>query len=75
MDPSSWGKTSYVCPDHCPRLSAQFARNNPSPSVSLSVAGSVGEYRYQLVSVLVLCTADAKLVTPEQAQNLLDKAL
>ena len=47
------GKTSPGCPEHCPKLDALLPRNNLCcPGVADSVAGSVREFTYQLVSVL-----------------------
>ena len=46
-------KTSPGCPEHCPKLDGPLPCNNICcPGVADSVAGSVREYSYQLVSVL-----------------------
>ena len=48
-------KTSYVCPEQCPKLDVQLPRNNLCCAGGAeSVAWSVREYSYQLVSVLSL---------------------
>ena len=53
LDPKLIGKTSPGCPERCPKLDAQLPRNNLCcPGVADSVAGSVREFTYQLVSVL-----------------------
>ena len=55
MDLSLEKKTSHGCPEHCPKLYAQLPCNNPcGPGGADSVAGSVREHSYLLVSVLSL---------------------
>ena len=83
-DPRSYGskiieKMSPGCPEHCPKLDAQLLRNNLySPGGAESVAGSLREYRYQLVSVLSLVSVnnskksvkERRRKNPWYAQNL-----